>query len=45
MPAVVPWRGLALNFLHQQRTKRVGIHAQRLIASADPSYLLKVLAG
>jgi predicted transposase YbfD/YdcC len=38
-------RHLALNLWRQERTKRVGIHAKRLIASADPTYLLKVLAG
>jgi predicted transposase YbfD/YdcC len=38
-------RHLALNLLRQERTKRVGIHAKRLIASADPSYLRKVLTG
>jgi predicted transposase YbfD/YdcC len=38
-------RHLALNLLRQERTKRVGIPAKRLIASADPTYLLKVLAG
>jgi len=36
-------RHLALNLLRQERTKRVGIHAKRLLANADPTYLLKVL--
>jgi hypothetical protein len=31
--------------LRQERTERLGIHAKRLIASANPTYLLKVLAG
>jgi hypothetical protein len=38
-------RHLALNLVRQERPKRVGIHATRLIANADPSYLRTVLAG
>jgi predicted transposase YbfD/YdcC len=38
-------RHLALNLLRQETSKRVGIHAKRLIASANPAYLLKVLSG
>lgn len=36
-------RHLALNLLRSEHSKRVGIHAKRLIASANPAYLLKVL--
>lgn len=38
-------RHLALNLPRQETTKRVGIHAKRLVASANPAYLLKVLGG
>ena len=38
-------RHLALNLLRQESSKRVGIHAKRLIASANPAYLLKVLGA
>ncbi len=38
-------RHLALNLLRQESSKRIGIHAKRLIASANPAYLLKVLGG
>lgn len=36
-------RHLALNLPRQERTKKVGIKAKRLIAAADTSYLAKVL--
>lgn len=38
-------RHLALNLLRQERSKRGGIHAKRLIANANPAYLLKVLTA
>ena len=36
-------RHVALNLLRQERTKKVGIKAKRLIAAANTSYLAKVL--
>jgi predicted transposase YbfD/YdcC len=36
-------RHVALNLLRQERTKKIGIKAKRLIAAANTSYLAKVL--
>lgn len=38
-------RHITLNLLRQERSSRVGIHAKRLKAGWDNSYLLKVLDG
>ena len=38
-------RHMALNPAHQEQTARVGIHAMRLNAGWDETYLLKVLQG
>lgn len=38
-------RHTTLNLLRQERSSRVGIHAKRLKAGWDNSYLLRVLDG
>ncbi len=38
-------RHITLNLLRQERSSRVGIHAKRLKAGWDTSYLLRVLDG
>ena len=38
-------RHITLNLLRQERSSRVGIHAKRLKAGWDNSYLLRVLDG